>query len=60
VFQGDEEFGEDRLLGLLVDQPNEDLLDHLWTTLARFAGNARQTDDMTALYISRGTKREHT
>lgn len=53
VFQGDEEFGEDRLFSLLGDQPREDQLDFVWTTLAGFAGNARQTDDMTALYISR-------
>jgi serine phosphatase RsbU (regulator of sigma subunit) len=54
VFRGDEEFGESRLLGLIGDQSNPTLLDSIWTALARFCGNARQTDDMTALYIYRG------
>ncbi|MBI4902947.1 MAG: serine/threonine-protein phosphatase [Acidobacteria bacterium] len=54
VFQGDEEFGEERLQGLLADKPNDHLLDHIWAVLARFSGNARQTDDMTALYLYRG------
>lgn len=53
VFRGDEEFGEDRLMGLLAPSPNEEFLDHAWKTLAQFAGGARQTDDMTALYLYR-------
>ena len=53
VFQGDEEFGEDRLLALACDPPDCDFLDHVWLALSRFAGNARQTDDMTALYVCR-------
>jgi serine phosphatase RsbU (regulator of sigma subunit) len=58
VFQGDEEFGEERLLELLPEIPDADLLDQVWTTLAQFAGNARQTDDMTALYLFRGAREE--
>ncbi|MEZ5356958.1 MAG: PP2C family protein-serine/threonine phosphatase [Bryobacteraceae bacterium] len=54
VFHGEEEFGEERLLGLMGTKPSATLLDDVWTALARFAGNARQTDDMTALYLSRG------
>lgn len=53
VFRGDEEFGESRLLGLMTDHPNPALLESIWTALARFCGNARQTDDMTALYVYR-------
>ena len=56
VFQGDEEFGEGRLLELLGDQPTPGFLDHVWQTLAHFAGGARQTDDMTALYLCRMAK----
>ena len=58
VFRGDEEFGEDRLLGLLGGPRREDFLDHTWKTLAQFAGNSRQTDDMTALYLRRAMKGE--
>jgi serine phosphatase RsbU (regulator of sigma subunit) len=53
VFQGDDEFGEDRLMALLGHQPGEEFLEYVWKTLGRFAGNARQTDDMTALYLRR-------
>jgi serine phosphatase RsbU (regulator of sigma subunit) len=53
VFQGDEEFGEDRLLGLLSSAPSPNFLEYVWTTLSEFARNARQTDDMTALYLFR-------
>ena len=49
----DEEFGEDRLLGLLGDAPMPEFLDHVWKTLTHFSGGARQTDDMTALYLCR-------
>ena len=58
VFRGDEEFGEDRLLALLADARREEFLEYAWKTLTRFAGNARQTDDMTALYLHRATKGE--
>ena len=53
VFRGDEEFGEDRLLGLFAGGCAGDFLDHAWSTLARFSGGARQTDDMTALHLRR-------
>ncbi len=58
VFRGEEEFGEERLMGLLNDQP-DDFLDHVWTTLKRFTGHARQTDDMTALYLRRAGGDNH-
>ncbi len=54
VFHGDEEFGEERLFALLQPQPRPHLLDDIWTTLSHFSGHARQTDDMTALYLYRG------
>lgn len=53
VFRGEEEFGEDRLAALMKDARADGFLDHVWKSLARFAGNARQTDDMTALYLCR-------
>ena len=53
VFHGDEEFGEDRLMGLMGNAPNADFLDFAWKSLAAFARGARQTDDMTALYLYR-------
>lgn len=53
VFLDDEEFGEDRLMDLVGDAPSPDLLDTVWHTLARYSGGARQTDDMTALYLCR-------
>ncbi len=58
VFRGDEEFGEDRLMELLATAPTPEFLDYVWQTLARFAGGARQTDDMTALYLCRALKGE--
>jgi serine phosphatase RsbU (regulator of sigma subunit) len=57
VFQGEEEFGEGRLLGLLNAAPGADFLDRVWTTLAQFAGDSRQSDDMTALYLRRAGDR---
>jgi serine phosphatase RsbU (regulator of sigma subunit) len=54
VFQGEEEFGEERLMALIGERPSAHLLDKIWSTLAAFSGNARQTDDMTALYLYRG------
>lgn len=53
VFSGDDEFGEDRLMDLIPDAPRPGLLDQVWQTLNRFTGGARQTDDMTALYLCR-------
>ncbi len=56
VFRGEEEFGEDRLLDLLGQAPPAVFLDHVWQTLTNFSGNAKQTDDMTALYLHRAAK----
>jgi serine phosphatase RsbU (regulator of sigma subunit) len=58
VFNEDDEFGEDRLMALIANSPSPDLLDRVWQTLARFAKGARQTDDMTALYLCRQLKPE--
>ena len=57
VFHEDEEFGEDRLMGLIHDSPTPDLLDRVWQTLERFSRGARQTDDMTALYLCRAERK---
>jgi serine phosphatase RsbU (regulator of sigma subunit) len=54
VFQGEEEFGEDRLMDLIGGTPAPGLLDRVWQTLHQFSRGARQTDDMTALYLYRG------
>jgi serine phosphatase RsbU (regulator of sigma subunit) len=56
VFQGDEEFGEGRLLTMLNTAAGDDFLDRVWTTLAEFAGSSRQSDDMTALYLRRAAE----
>jgi serine phosphatase RsbU (regulator of sigma subunit) len=56
VFRDGEEFGEDRLRALLGPHPGENLLDRVWATLSAFAGNDRQTDDMTALYLWRASE----
>jgi serine phosphatase RsbU (regulator of sigma subunit) len=53
VFREDEEFGEDRLQELMADAPSLGLLDLIWGTLEDYAAGARQTDDMTALYLYR-------
>ena len=53
VFREDEEFGEDRLMDLVGDEPSPGLLDEIWEALENFADGARQTDDMTALYLYR-------
>lgn len=58
VFYEDEEFGEDRLMQLILNSPTPDLLDRVWQTLAGFARGAPQTDDMTALYLSRSAAGE--
>lgn len=58
VFFEDEEFGETRLMDLIGDSPAPDLLDRVWQATTRFARGARQTDDMTALYLWRGSKGE--
>jgi len=56
VFQGDEEFGSERLLQVfreckLPDGPA--ILDFLWLVLHNFCGGAHQEDDMTALVLLR-------
>jgi len=56
VFQGEEEFGEKRLLAAfreMVTARAEDILDSIWQTLASYSNNAPQTDDMTALVVCR-------
>jgi len=54
VFQGDDEFGEERLVAAFVANTSwhaPEILESLWETLASFAMNAPQVDDMTALTI---------
>jgi serine phosphatase RsbU (regulator of sigma subunit) len=56
VFQGDEEFGMQRLLNQFVQSTERDcgaLLDCLWRQLTEFAGSTEQSDDMTALALLR-------
>jgi serine phosphatase RsbU (regulator of sigma subunit) len=56
VFQGDEEFGMERLLREFVQSTQQDcgaLLDCLWEQLGEFAGSTEQSDDMTALALLR-------
>ena len=53
--EGDEEFGEDRLLRTFLDCPvttPEQVLDAVWSTLDSF-GDQEQSDDMTALVLMR-------
>jgi serine phosphatase RsbU (regulator of sigma subunit) len=70
IFRGEEEFGQERLmetfreLGKLQitnsDQPAEDTLTSLWTTLDTFSDGAPQQDDMSAIALCRlaGKSRE--
>ena len=56
VFQGEEEFGEDRLLEKFQGHPGSSgdaALAYLWECIAEFSGNQPQNDDMTALAVSR-------
>jgi len=56
VFQGDEEFGAERLLASFLKCNSPEcaaILDTLWQELRRFAGNESQSDDMTALSLTR-------
>jgi phosphoserine phosphatase RsbU/P len=56
VFQGDEEFGAERLLASFLECNSPEcaaILDTLWQELRRFAGNESQDDDMTALALMR-------
>ena len=54
MFQGEEEFGTERLIAAFrahLFPDAERILDLLWAELATFSSNAPQTDDMTALAI---------
>ena len=63
IFQGEEEFGQDRLMETFStidasavphkDQEAEDALTNLWTTLDTFSGGAPQQDDMSAIALCR-------
>jgi serine phosphatase RsbU (regulator of sigma subunit) len=56
VFQGDEEFGAERLLASFLECNSPEcaaILDTLWQELRRFAGSESQDDDMTALALMR-------
>ena len=56
VFQGDEEFGSERLLNVFSEcstQNADDMLVAIWTALADFGGGGPQSDDMTALALCR-------
>jgi len=56
VFQGDEEFGTERLLASFLKCNSPEctaILDTLWQELHRFAGDEPQQDDMTALALLR-------
>jgi serine phosphatase RsbU (regulator of sigma subunit) len=56
VFRGEEEFGEERLLQTFSDceeRTPEATLASLWSTLEQFSEGQEQTDDMTALVLSR-------
>ncbi len=58
VFRGEEEFGEERLLSVFSKCPSQkadDILDALWTELKAFAAGGPQSDDMTALALSRSS-----
>ena len=58
VFQGDEEFGSERLLASFQQcaaRESAAILDTLWQELRRFSGNESQEDDMTALALVRMT-----
>ena len=56
VFQGDEEYGSERLLDEFSKCPCEKadgILDALWTSLTEFSQGGPQGDDMTALALCR-------
>jgi serine phosphatase RsbU (regulator of sigma subunit) len=56
VFQGEEEFGQERLLDEFSKCPAQKadgILDALWTTLDNFSAGGPQADDMTALALCR-------
>jgi serine phosphatase RsbU (regulator of sigma subunit) len=56
VFQGDEEFGEERLFKTFAHAAPgsaDGALETLWTTLTTFSGGAPQVDDMSAVALYR-------
>jgi serine phosphatase RsbU (regulator of sigma subunit) len=56
VFQGDEEFGPERLLenfSKCQKDKADGILDALWAAIEEFAAGSRQGDDMTALVLCR-------
>lgn len=58
VFQGDEEFGPERLMESFLRCPEQNadgILTALWAELAEFSAGGPQGDDMTALALCRGT-----
>jgi sigma-B regulation protein RsbU (phosphoserine phosphatase) len=63
IFQGEEEFGQERLMEAFraidtaSDLPAEDALANLWTTLDTFSGGAPQQDDMSAIALCRLTSK---
>ncbi len=57
VFQGDEEFGSERLMDEFSKCPAakaDVILDALWAAIERFSEGGPQGDDMTALALCRG------
>jgi serine phosphatase RsbU (regulator of sigma subunit) len=71
VFRGEDEFGQVRLMDAFRaidvsvtsdDQPAEDTLTSLWTTLDNFTDGAPQQDDMSAIALCRlaGRSKEKT
>ena len=57
VFQGDEEFGPERLLNEFSQCPAtkaDAILDAMWAALEDFSAGGPQADDMTALALCRG------
>ncbi len=56
VFQGDEEFGEERLFSSFAEASRdsaEAALATIWSTLETFSGGAAQVDDMSAVAVYR-------
>jgi serine phosphatase RsbU (regulator of sigma subunit) len=56
VFQGEEEFGSERLLDAFLRCPSprpDAILDALWKAVQAFAAGSPQGDDMTALVLCR-------
>jgi phosphoserine phosphatase RsbU/P len=72
IFQGEEEFGQERLMDAFRDldivklaegdQHAENTLSSLWTTLDTFSGDGPQQDDMSAIALCRlaGKSKEKT